>query len=171
MQVAVLSSLLPQRPFRSLPMHLRVAACCGAMALSTPAFARAANNNGVLVDAHMIASLQLRAQQAEPRDQVQMYADLADKISLLASKQIADGEEEAAQETLHQLEACTAVIESGLSANSRGLKRTELLLHMTNRRLTDMVRSGSGEIKPLVQSTLKHMEKTQTALLGAIFEK
>jgi hypothetical protein len=170
MQVAALSSLLPHRPFRSLPMHLRVAACCGALALSTPVFAHAADNS-MLVDAHLIATLQLRAQQAEPRDQVQMYADLADKISVLASKQIADGEEEAALETLHQLEACTAVIESGLSANSRGLKRTELLLHTTNRRLTDMVRSGSGEIKPLVQVTLKHMEKAQTALLGAIFQK
>jgi hypothetical protein len=151
-------------------MHLRVAACCGAIALSSPQFARAADNV-VMVDAHLIATLQLKAQQAQPRDQVQMYADLADKISMLASKQIADGEEEAAQETLHQLEACTAVIEGGLSANSRGLKKTEVLLHTTDRRLKDMVRAGSGDIRPMIQSALKHLDKTQTALLGAIFQK
>ncbi len=154
----------------SLPVHLRTAACCGAMALSSPLFAHAAEN-GLPVDARLIATLQVKAQQAPARDQVQMYADLADKISMLASKQIADGEEEAARETLHQLEVCTAVIESGLSADSRGLKKTELLLHTTRRRLTDMVRSGSGEIKPLVQGAMQHLDKAQTALLGAIFEK
>jgi len=166
MQVPVLSPRL----FSSIPSHLRVAACCGAMALVSPALAHAANN-GLAIDANMIATLQLRAQQAPARDQVQMYADLADKISMLASRQIAAGEEEAAQETLHQLEVCTAVIESGLSANSRGLKKTEVLLHTTNRRLVDMVRSGSGEIKPVVQMVLKHLDKAQTALLGAIFQK
>jgi hypothetical protein len=166
MQVAV-----PLSRFRSsLPMHLRVAACCGAMAFASP-LAHAADNNVMLVDAHMIATLQLRAQQAEPRDQVQMYADLADKISMLASKQIADGEEEAAQETLHQLDTCTAVIEAGLSANSRGLKKTEMLLHTTDRRLANMVRSGSYEMKPLVQNAMKHLDHAETALLSAVFQK
>jgi hypothetical protein len=165
MQVAIPLSRLRS----SLPMHLRVAACCGAMAVS-PMFAGAADNV-MSVDAHMIASLQLRAQQAEPRDQVQMYADLADKISMLASKQIADGEEEAAQETLHQLDSCTAVIEAGLSANSRGLKKTEMLLHTTDRRLANMVRSGSYEMKPLVQNALKHLDHAETALLSAVFQK
>jgi hypothetical protein len=164
------SAVVSPRVRTSLPMHLCVAACCGMLALSGSMVARAADN-GMMVDARMIATLQVRAQQAQPRDQVQMYADLADKISMLASKQIADGEEQAALETLHQLEACTAVIESGLSGNSHGLKKTEMLLHMTNRRLTDMVRSGSGEMKPLVQNALKHLDKAQTALLGAIFEK
>jgi hypothetical protein len=162
--------LVPLSRFRSsLPMHFRVAACCGAMVLS-PTFARAADNV-MLVDAHMIATLQLRAQQAEPRDQVQMYADLADKISMLASKQIADGEEEAAQETLHQLDICTAVIEAGLNANSRGLKKTEMLLHTTDRRLANMVHSGSYELKPVVQSALKHLDHAETALLTAVFQK
>jgi hypothetical protein len=150
-------------------MQLRVAACYGALALTQPMMAHAAEN--FQVDANMIATLQLRAAQAAPRDQVQLYADLADKISMLASRQIADGEEEAAQQTLHQLEVCTAIIESGLSANSRGLKKTELLLHTTNRRLVDMVRAGSGEIKPMVQGVLKHLDNAQTALLGAIFQK
>ena len=166
MQVPVLSPRL----YRSLPMQLRVAACCGALALTQPTLAHA-TDNGFPVDANMIAALQLRAAQAAPRDQVQLYADLADKISMLASRQIADGEEEAAQQTLHQLEVCTAVIETGLSANSRGLKKTELLLHTTNRRLVDMVRAGSGEIKPMVQGVLKHLDNAQTALLGAIFQK
>ena len=41
-----------------------------------------------------------------------MYADLADKISMLASRQIAEGDEEHALQTLHQLEAVTSEIEA-----------------------------------------------------------
>ncbi len=114
--------------------------------------------------------MQLRAQQASPREQVQMYADLVDKISLLASKEVADGEMEKAEVTLHQLEACTAQIESGLQRDSKGLKKTELLLHNTHRRLTDLVRSASGDIKPMVQSAVSRLDHAQTTLLAAIFE-
>lgn len=128
------------------------------------------NNNFPLVDTATIASLQLRAQQAAPREQVQIYADLVDKISLLASREIADGEIEKAQETLHQLEACTAQIESGLQRDSKGLKRTELLLHTTRRRLTDMVRTASGDMKPMVQQAVARLDRAQTALLSAVFD-
>jgi flagellin-specific chaperone FliS len=124
-----------------------------------------------MVDSSTIATLQLRAQQASPREQVQMYADLADKISQLASRQIAAGEAENAQATLHQLEACTADLESGLHRDSKGLKKTELLLHTTNRRLVDLVRSASGDLKPIVQSALKRLDQAQNALLSAVFEK
>lgn len=159
------------RPSRSVPCRHRAAVCVVViLALSAlPALARAADP-GVLVDSSLIASLRLRAAQASPREQVQMYADLVDRISLLASKEVADGEVEKAQETLHQLEACTAQIESGLQRDSKGLKRTELLLHTTHRRLADLVRSASGDMKPMVQSAVSRLDHAQTTLLSAIFE-
>jgi hypothetical protein len=164
MQVAV-------RPSRNVMSHSRAIVCTGAMALFlfvSPA-ARAADNN-LTIDSSLIASLQLRAQQASPREQVQMYADLVDKISLLASKEVADGEIEKAELTLHQLEACTAQMETNLQRDSKGLKKTELLLHNTHRRLADLVRSASGDMKPMVQSAVSHLDHAQTTLLSAIFE-
>jgi hypothetical protein len=157
----------------SLPLnrHLCQAVCCSVLVfVSAPHKAHAADNL-VLIDTQMIAALQIRAQQAAPREQVQLYADLADKISLLVTKEIAEGDEEKAQAALQQLEACTAEIESGLHRDSKGLKRTELLLHMTNRRLADLVRSASGDMKPVVQSALKRLDKAQATLLSAVFEK
>jgi len=151
---------------------LRILSLCAIVALTAP-LARAASNSsapGELIDTTLIATLTTRAQQAQPRDQVQAYADLADKISLLANKQIVDGDIEAAQKTLQQLEACTLVIETGLQRDSRGLKKTEMLLHATHRRLTDMIRAASGDMKPIVQTTLKRLEKAQTILLAAVFE-
>lgn len=161
--------------FRPLPhvfsTRLRKAACCGALLALSPMAARAADNGFVVVDPSVIATLQIRAQQAPPREQVQLFADLADKISLLASKQIADGDEEHAQATLKQLEDCTAQLETTLKQDSKGLKRTEMLLHTTNRRLKDLIRGASGDMKPVVQSALKRLDQAQTALLSAVFAK
>ena len=164
MQIAVRSS-------RIVLNQSRAAVCAGALVLlmSASISARAADP-GLVIDSSLIASLQLRAQQASPREQVQMYADLVDKISLLASKEVADGEIEKAQATLHQLEACTAQIESGLQRDTKNLKKTELLLHNTHRRMTDLVRSASGEMKPVVQSAVSRLEHAQTTLLSAVFE-
>ncbi len=165
MQVAAVSP----RPFPHLPSQLRALTCCGALILAAPLAARAANNF-LLVDTQTITTLQLRAQQASPRDQVQLYADLADKISMLANQQILQGDLEQAEHTLHQLEACTLVIETNLQRDSRGLKKTEMLLHTTNRRLADMMRAASGDMKPVVQNALKRLDSAQTALLSAVFQ-
>ncbi|WP_156993448.1 hypothetical protein [Terriglobus sp. TAA 43] len=154
----------------SLPSRLRAAACCGAMMALMPLALHAADNLAT-IDPSMIATLQLRAEQAAPRDQMQLFADLADKISLLATKQIADGDEEHAQATLKQLEACTAQMEITLKLDSKGMKKAEMLLHTTNRRLKDLVREASGDMKPMVQSALKRLDQAQTSLLSAVFAK
>ncbi|MEG9432253.1 hypothetical protein [Terriglobus sp. ADX1] len=154
----------------SLPSRLRAAACCGAMMALMPLALHAADNLAT-IDPSMIATLQLRAEQAPPREQMQMFADLADKISLLATKQLADGDEEQAQATLKQLEACTTQMQITLKLDSKGLKRAEMLLHTTNRRLKDLVREASGDMKPVVQSALKRLDQAQTSLLSAVFAK
>lgn len=170
MQFAVPSQFRSHAVPPSLPSRLRAAACCGAMMALMPLALHAADNL-VTIDPTMIATLQLRAEQAAPRDQMQLFADLADKISLLATKQIADGDEEHAQATLKQLEACTAQMEITMKLDSKGLKKAEMLLHTTNRRLKDLVRGASGDMKPVVQSALKRLDQAQTSLLSAVFAK
>ncbi|MGI4855061.1 MAG: hypothetical protein ACRYF4_13575 [Janthinobacterium lividum] len=157
------------RGLRSIPYS--AVACCGALAFGSllPVNACAADNP-LLIDPSLIASLRMRAQHAAPREQVQIYADLVDKISLLVSREIADGDDEKAQSTLHQLEDCAAILETGVQRDSKGLKRTEMLLHTTHRRLSDMVRNASGDLKPMVQSAVNRLDRVQTALLSAVFE-
>ncbi len=148
----------------------RAAVCAGALLVLTAIPLSARGADSMVIDPSLIASLQVRAQQASPREQVQIYAELVDKISLLASKQVADGEMEKAEATLHQLEACTAQLESGLQRDSKGLKKTEMMLHNTHRRLTDLVRSASGDMKPMVLSAVTKLDHAQTTLLSAVFE-
>lgn len=164
MQVAVPAS-------RRFVLHYRFVALCSVLCLTVAGAVPARAATGALpIDTAVIASLQLRAQQASPREQVQMYADLLDKISLLASREIADGELDKAEVTLHQLEVCAAQIESGLQRDSKNLKRTEVLLHSTHRRMSDLVRSASGDMKPMVQNAVARLDHLQTVLLSAVFE-
>ncbi len=145
------------------------AALCSGMLLTLPVHA-AAGDPPATLDLHLITDLELRAGLANPREQAFLYADLADKMTLLADRQIADGEIEKAEETLHKLEACTAKMESNFQ-QSKSLKKTELMLHTTNRRLTDMARAASADIKPQVQQALLRLNQAQTSLLATIFAK
>ncbi len=126
---------------------------------------------GMPVDVHSLDDLEARALQAGPREQAAMYADLADRMTLLVSQQISAGETEAAEQTLLRLESCTDKLKGGLLANSKGLKKAELMLHTTQRRLQDLARVSSSDLRPRVQSAMKRLDSVQTALLGMIFEK
>ncbi len=147
-----------------------VAALCGGVLLTMPVRAAAGDPPPSTFDLHAVADLELRANAANPKEQAFLYADLADKMTLLASHQMAEGEIEKAQETLKHLEACTAKMESNFQ-QSKSLKKTEMLLHMTNRRLTDMTRAASYDMKPQVQEALKRLNSAQTSLLAVIFAK
>ncbi len=159
----------------SLQAKTRGAAiCCGLLLGGLPAFAvtpaatLSAPPDGI--DMHLVADLEQRALSGKPAEQAFLYADLADKMTLLASHQIAEGQIEEAEATLVKLEACTARMETNFQ-QSKSLKKTELLLHMTNRRLTDMVRAASYDMKPHVQSALQRLNVAQNALLALIFAK
>ena len=149
---------------------LRAAMVCtvliGSVGVAQPAHAA----SGADVDAKMLTDLEQRALTANAKEQAFLYADLADKMSVLAGKQLADGEIEEAEATLEHMEACTAKMESNFQ-QSKSLKKTELLLHMTNRRLSDMVRASGLDAKPHVQSALKRLNAAQTSLLAIIFAK
>lgn len=145
---------------------------CGLLAVSfvTVRPVRAAAPPIVAVDAQLLTDLEHRALTANVKEQALLYAELADKMTLLASRQIADGQIEEAEATLEHMEACTAKMESNLQ-QSKSLKKTELLLHATNRRLSDMVRAAGMDLKPHVQSALKRLDAAQTSLLALIFAK
>ena len=150
---------------------MRAALACtvlvGSVACAPPAHA---SSGVVVIDAHMLTELEQHALVANAKEQAFLYADLADKLSVLAGKQLADGEVEEAEATLERMEACTAKMESNLQ-QSKSLKKTELLLHMTNRRLCDMVRAAGMDAKPHVQAALKRLNAAQDSLLAMIFAK
>ena len=159
--------------FKAVSRHarkgVRAAFCCGLLISSAASAAPAGDPPGT-IDIHLVAELEQRAGAANPREQAFLYADLADKMTMLASHQIAEGEIEKAEDTLQKLEACTAKMESNFK-QSKSLKKTELLLHTTNRRLTDMARAASFDVKPHIQQALLRLNAAQTSLLAVLFEQ
>ena len=163
--------LRPTSSFRSRTR--KVAICCGLLIGALPSAAAAAAASSAPpdgIDLHVMADLEQRAMAAKPTEQAFLYADLADKMTVLASRQIAQGQIEEATATLEKMEACTARMETNFQG-SKSLKKTELLLHATNRRLTDMVRAASFEMKPHVQAALVRLNAAQNALLALIFAR
>jgi hypothetical protein len=118
----------------------------------------------------MLAELETRARQSDPRDHVFLYTDLADKLSVLAGRQIQSGQEAEAAATLARLEACSLAIETELSPKSKSLKKAELLMHTTGRRLGDLVRISSADLKPKLQSALARLRTTQSSVLAKMFD-
>lgn len=158
---------------RGARMGMGTVVFCGLIVSGSACLARAATPaaaGAVDLDLHVLADLEQRAILANPREQAFLYADLADRMTLLASRQIADGEIEQAEATLEKLEAYTARMETNF-AQSKSLKKTELLLHLTNRRLTDMTRAASADVKPHVQEALTRLNVAQASLLATIFAK
>lgn len=145
-----------------------VVLCCGILLTGTAMAAPAGPLD--LLDLHLVAELEQRALLANPREQSFLYADLTDRMTMLASRQIADGEFDKAEATLQRLEAFTARMENNFT-QSKNLKKTELLLHSTNRRLTDMARAASVDMKPHVQDALKRLNLAQASLLATMFAK
>lgn len=121
-------------------------------------------------DARLVADLELRAVQADPREKPYLYTELADKLTLMASRQVQNGDLDQAAATLEKVEACSARIESEISDKSKGIKKAEMLLHTTGRRLADMLRASPSDLKPRLQATLKRLNDAQNSLLSKMFE-
>ena len=130
-----------------------------------------AGGGNLVPDEQLLATMELRAQQSNPRDQAFLYADLADKMSLLLSKQMRDGDIQRAELTMQRMEHYSELIENDVKQNSKGLKKAEMLLHDTNRRLTDIARSVSGDLRPRVQESIKRLDNAQRSLLTQVFSK
>lgn len=123
------------------------------------------------IDPTTLAAMEQKATVAPAKEQAILYTELAERLTLLAAHQIQDGNAAEAAATLDRVEHCTESMQKELSAGSKDLKKAELRLHDTQRRLGDLVRIASSEMKPHVQSTLKRMNDAQRSLLALLFAK
>lgn len=160
--------MLSASSFRSSPWT-KSALAVGFAAIFTlcpPAHAAA---SGEMIDVSMIASLEQRADQAAPRDRVYLLTELADRLTVLAAAQLHSGEIDQATATLNKVEICAQKIDAQMDAKSKDLKKAEMRLHQTERRLNDLARVVSGDMKLKLQSTLKKISETQRSFLTVMF--
>ena len=135
--------------------------------LPTTVWASSAGDN--LLDAQALTQLELRAQQASPRDQCFLYTELVYTMTELAGKQLRDGDLDQASVTLQKISRYAQLIHMDLGSNSKRLKNAEMLLERTTYRLGEYLRQASFEDRAPMQVTLKQLDQIHEELLAQVF--
>jgi hypothetical protein len=138
-------------------------------ALSIPACAASLDDK--IPDQQAISALELRASQAQPREQCFLYAELVHDMIEVSLRQYAAGEPEKASGLLKRAQDLAHKIHLALSDDNKRLKNAEILLRHTAFRLTEMLHSSASEDRPLVQQTLSEVNQAQNEAMLQVFKK
>ena len=135
------------------------------------AFAHASSSvDENLPDAQALAQLEIRAQQAGPRDQCFLYTELVHTMTEIAGRQMLNGDIDKASDTLKKVNRYAQLIHMDLASNSKRLKNAEMLLHHTTYRLSEYLHKASGEDQDTLKVTLKQLDQVHAELLAEVFK-
>jgi hypothetical protein len=122
-------------------------------------------------DAQAMAALIAKADQAGPKEQCFLYAELVHQMTELAGQQLSAGEGDHASATLRLVQRYTEKIHMGVAEDGKKLKNAEQLIQHTSYRLTGILNAASYEDRQVLQATLKQLEQVQTELMMQVFKK
>jgi hypothetical protein len=138
------------------------------LTLCAPAFA--SSNDEILPDAQALAQLELRAQQAGPRDQCFLYTELVHTMTEIAGKQMLNGDVDQANATLKKVNHYAQLIHIDLASNSKRIKNAEMLMHNTTYKLNEYLHKASYEDQDALKGTLKQLNKVHEELLAEVLK-
>ena len=137
--------------------------------LSPPLCASSVDDN--LLTSQAISQLEARAQQAKPREQCFLYAELVHNMTELAGKQMLAGDVDQASATLKKVEHYAQLIHLNLADDTKRLKNAEMLMHHTTYRLGEYLHQASTEDQVTLKATLKQLDQIQDEILNQVFKK
>ncbi|HEY2860091.1 MAG TPA: hypothetical protein VGJ21_16850 [Terracidiphilus sp.] len=138
-------------------------------ALSVPACAASLDDK--TLDQASINALEIRAQQAQPREQCFLYAQLVHEMIEFSAQQYAAGDVDNATSLMKKAQEFTHKISSVLAVNDKKLKDAQILLRHTAYRLNELLHSGNADDKELVQETLAQLNQAQNDAMLQVFKK
>lgn len=136
-----------------------------------PGPVRASSLDSTSPDQQAIDALLVKANQAQPRDQCFIYAEVVHQMTELSIRQYAAGDVGKATGLLKQIQQFAQKIHLTLGDNDKRLKNTEILLNHTVFRLTEMLHASSLEDQDLVKQTLAQVTQAQNATMMQVFQK
>ena len=136
---------------------------------SFPVSAFASSNDSLALDAAGLAQLEIRADHAVPREQCFLYTELVEVYTDVAAKQLAAGDIDQASASLKRIQEFAERIHVNLARDSKRLKNAEMRVHAASFRLGQFLREVSSEDKPVVESTLKQLDRVHDELLSQVF--
>jgi hypothetical protein len=123
-----------------------------------------------VVDPQAMAALMAKADQAQPKEQCFLYAELVHQMTELAGRQLSAGDVRAS-DTLHLIQKYAQKIHMGVAEDGKKMKNAEQLMRHTEFRLNDILNAASYDDRQVLQSTLKQLEQVQTELMMQVFKK
>lgn len=138
-------------------------------ALYIPAYGASFDNKPP--DEQTISVLEQRAEQAQPREQCFLYAQLVHEMIEFSAQQYAAGEVDKATGWMKKAQEFTHKLHSALAVNDKKLKDAQILLRHTAFRLTELLHSGSTEDQELVQETLAQLNQAENEAMLQVFKK
>jgi hypothetical protein len=123
-----------------------------------------------IVDPQAMAALMAKADQAQPKEQCFLYAELVHQMTELAGQQLSAGDQRAS-ETLHLVQKYAEKIHMGVAADGKKMKNAEELMRHTSFRLAGILNAASYDDRQALQATLKQLEQVQTELMMQVFKK
>ena len=122
-------------------------------------------------DQQTIDALTAKADQAKPRDQCFLYAEIMRDMTELSLRQYAAGNVAKASALLKQIQALSHKIHLSVADNDKRLKNAEILLSRTTFRLTELLHSSDYQDQPLIKQTIADVNQAQDAALMDVFNK
>ncbi len=124
-----------------------------------------------IADPQAMAALIAKADQAGPKEQCFLYAELVHQMTELAGQQYSSGDGDHASATLRLVQKYAEKIHMGVAADGKKMKNAEELMRHTSFRLTGILNAASYEDRQALQATLKQLEQVQTELMMQVFKK
>lgn len=148
---------------------VRIAALGALSLMAVPV--RASSPDSKAPDQQTIDALEVRASQAQPREQCFLYAQLVHQMTELSLRQYAAGNVDAANGLLKKIQLMAQKIHLSVANKDKRLKNAEILLNHTAFRLNEMLHASSFEDRPLVQQTLAQVNQAQSEAMMEVFHK
>ena len=122
-------------------------------------------------DPQALAALMVKADQAQPKEQCFLYAELVHEMTELAGQQMSSGDGDHASATLRLIQKYAEKIHMGVAEDGKKMKNAEQLMRHTSFRLTGILNAASYDDRQALQATLKQLEQVQTELMMQVFKK
>jgi hypothetical protein len=127
------------------------------------------STDNTLPDQQTLEALEVRASQAEPREQCFLYSQLVQQMTELSIRQYQAGNVSKAAGLLQHIQSIAKKIHLSVTINDKRLKNAELMLSHTAFRLGEMLQASSVDDRPLFQQTLAQVSDAQNATMMQLF--
>jgi hypothetical protein len=135
--------------------------------LLAPVSHASGSDNKPPLDPVALSALVAKANVASPKDQCFLYAELVHQMTLVAGRQLSEGQDPSA--SLRAVSDYTQKIHLGEAKDNKRLKNAQILMERTAFRLNELLHSAGLDDRPVLESTLKNLNQVQNELMMQVF--